>query len=123
MRREDGVGPRCGRAQSSQKAVSVEARIVSLDSWARPAKDEVRRESDGLARIAARKPSVKPRRQKETDGWQCLAAVACVCCVQAERAAAAVVRRAGTDVGERTMYCVVGGKGKLGPRWSGELMY
>lgn len=28
--REDGVGPRCGSAQNSRKAVSVEARIVSL---------------------------------------------------------------------------------------------
>jgi hypothetical protein len=43
-----------------------------------------------------------------------LAAVAYVCCVQAERAAPAVVRRAGSDVGENTMQCTV--KGKLGPR-------
>jgi hypothetical protein len=59
---------------------------------------------------------LQARRQKETGGLQAshLAAIACVCCVQAERALAAVVRRAGSDVRESTVRCAV--KGKLGPR-------
>lgn len=66
-------GPRCGRAQSSRKAVSVvEARIVSLGAVAKP--EQCAGESDSLARIWHQRGAVaelETRRQKETGGLEC----------------------------------------------------
>jgi hypothetical protein len=90
LRQEDVGRLRCGRAQSSQKAVSVEDRVARRGRQANAAR---RGESNGQRESQhqrARLPSSKLGGKKKRDGFQVsrFAAVACVCCMQAEMAAA-----------------------------------
>lgn len=86
LRRDDGVGPRCGIASPKQpeKAVSVEARIVSLE--ARRQARACAGESGRLARIdtsGARLPSFRPGGNKRRKG---LSVALNSCCVRLLRA-------------------------------------
>ncbi|KAF2622167.1 hypothetical protein BU25DRAFT_425946 [Macroventuria anomochaeta] len=101
-----------------EKAVSAEARIVLLGASAKLKHCAGESDLSGANRSTSggAVAELETRRQKEA-GWlevSHFAAVACVCCVQAEMAAPPVVRRAGSDVCESTMQCTV--NGKLGPR-------
>lgn len=82
LRRDDGVGPQCGRASPKQpeKAVSAEARIVSLE--ARRQAKACAGESGRLARndtSGARLPSFKPGGKKKRDS---LSVAPRSCCVR-----------------------------------------
>jgi hypothetical protein len=72
LRRNDGVGPRCGIASPKQpeKAVSVETRIVSL---------EARRQARACAGESGRLPSFKPGGKKQREG---LGVAPRSCCVR-----------------------------------------